>query len=355
MQKCSYSTFFLLQIFHVNQETAEILNDIHRNATKHFLQMEEESNTNIILRLKLLSVLISLASPHQRHHYYDTVVKYVQENVHPEGLFVLRKILSDIKTSDRNLSNRIWDQIRLFVAKHHDRNLLKLVSEYSNFNIDIANYRHIKFENILTLLLDKELNQGIFSLLPSVLAHISLFYIPYSHSRNKIEKIVNALCENGNKLNSIDWLKISKAMQIAREVTKNKAFDPNDFSKLKRACDAYVSSNIGRFDLLSVTMLLKSYILRGESNNRLVDYLLIAASVKKEMSSILLKNMVYCFRNIGSYSPDALNRMADYICENHNNLLGSTIEKYLYFCYFARHHPSDAKKFFQVVIDVLIR
>lgn len=317
--------------------------------------MEEESNSNILMRLKLLSALISIASPHQRHQYHSTVAKYAKENLHPDALLMLRKILFDVKTSDRNMCNRLWDQIRHFVAKSDDRNLLKLVSEYSNFNIDIANYRHIKFENILTVLLDKEIDQGIFFMLPSVLAHLSLFYIPYSHSSQKIEKIINKLCENRNQLTSIDWFKISKAVQTAREVTNNKALDVNHCAKITKACDVYVISNIGKLDLKSINILLKSYVLREEVNNRLVDYLLFAASVNCEISSNLIKNTVYCFKNTHSFAPDVLDKMCHYICENYNHLLGTTIEKYLFFCYFANYYPNNAEKLFQVVTDVLIR
>lgn len=317
--------------------------------------MEEESNPNITLRLKLLSAMIAIASPHQRHQYHKTVAKYAKENLHPDALFVFRKILSDIKTSDRGLCNTIWDQIREFVAKSDDRNLLKLVSEYTNFNCDIANYRHIKFENVLLLLVDKQIKQGVFFYLPSVLAHISLFYIPYCHSRKKLEKLINKLCESWNQLSSIDWLKISKALQTAREISNNEALERSDFLKIKKACDAYVLKNIGSLNLRSVNFLLKSYILRDETNSRLVDYLLIAASANPEMSSNLLKNTIFCFRNTGSYSVDVLNKMSNYVCDNYNHLLGTTVEKFLFFCYFANHQPSNSDKFFQVVTDVLIR
>lgn len=317
--------------------------------------MEEESNTNMYLRLKLLSALVTIASPHQRHQYHSTVVKYAKENLHPDALFILRKILSDIKTSDINLCNRLWDQIRNFGAKNNDRNLLKLVSEYTNFNADIMNYRHIKFENLLTLVIDRELDNGIYYNLPSVLAHVSLFYIPFSNSRNKVEKIVNKLCECWSQLSSIDWLKISKAIETAREVTENEALDRSDCIKIKKACDAFVMVNIGNLNLTSITLLLKCYILRHEVNNRLVDYLLIAVSANTQMTSNLMKNTVYCFRNIYNYSPDVLNRMCDYICDNHNHLLGNTIEKYLFFCYYASHYPQNPDTFFQVVTDILIR
>lgn len=317
--------------------------------------MEEEANPNMYLRLKLLSILILIATPHQRHQYHSTVIKYTKEDLQQDALFVLRKILSDIKTSDRNVSNRLWDQIRHFVVKRNDRNLLKLVSEYSNFNIDVANYRHIKFENMLTLMIDKELNQGIFFHLPSILAHVSLLYIPYSNNGRKVEKIVNKLCECWSQLTSIDWLKISKAVQTAREVTKNENLEKDNCFKLKKALDAYVMKNIGNLNLSSITLLLKSYILREGVNNRLVDYLLIAVSASPQMSSNLMKNTVYCFRNTYNYSPDVLDKMSSYICENYNHLLGTTIEKYLFFCYYANHLPANSEKLFQVVTDVLIR
>lgn len=317
--------------------------------------MEEEANPNMYLRLKLLSVLIIIATPHQRHQYHNTVAKYAKENLQRDALFVLRKILSDIKTSDRNVSNRLWDRICRFVVKSNDRNLLKLVSEYSNFNIDVANYRHIKFENVLTLMIDRELNQGIFYHLPSILAHVSLLYIPYSNNRRKVEKIVNKLCESWAQFNSIDWLKISKAIETAREVTNNKILAKDDCFKVKKACDAYVLKNIGNLDLSSLTLLLKSYILRDEVNNRLVDYLLIAVSASPQMSSNLMKNTLYCFRNTHNYSPDVLDKMSGYICENYNHLLGTTIEKYLFFCYYANHLPQNSDKLFHVVTDVLIR
>lgn len=317
--------------------------------------MEEESNPNLYLRLRLLSVLTSIASSHQKHQYHRTAVEYSKKNVHPNALFILRKIFTDIKTADKAMCNRLWDQIRRFVVKHDDRNLLKLVSEYSNFNADIVNFRHIKFENVLTLLIDKELNQGIFYHLPSVLAHISLLYIPYSNSRRKVEKIINKLCENCTQLNSIDWLKISKAIQLARETTNNPTLQRDDCIKIKRACDAYVFKNIGNLNLSTITVLLKCYILREEYNNRLVDYLLIAVSASPQMSSNLMKNTVYCFRNTHSYSPDVLDRMGDYIYANYNHLLANTIEKYLYFCYYACHLPRNSETIFKVITDILIR
>lgn len=346
---------FFLQIFQANQESAEILNEIQRNATKHFLQMEEESHPNMYLRLQLLSALIIIATPHQRHQYNSVVVKYAKEDLHLDALFVLRKILSDIKISDRNMCNRLWDQIHHYIIKSNDRNVLKLVSEYVNFNADIVNFRHIRFENLLTLIIDKELEQGIFYSIPSILAHVALLYIPYSNSRKKIEKIVNKLCESWAQFTSIDWLKISKAIQTAREITDNEMLLRDDCVKIKKACDAFVSKNIGSLNLRSITLLLKCYIFRDEISSRLVDYLMIAVSANQQMSSILMKNAVYCFRNTQNYSPDILDKMSSYICDNYNHLLGTTIEKYLYFCYYVNHLPQNSDRFFQVVTDVLIR
>lgn len=317
--------------------------------------MEEEANPNVHLRLKLLSALITLASPYQRPQYHRTIAKYTKENLQLEALFALRRILSDAKTSDRATCNRLWDQIRLHVVKSDDRNLLRLVSEYSNFTVDIANYRNTKFENVLRLLIDKELDRGIFNLLPSVLAHVSLFYLPYCNSRRKVERFVNRLCENWNQLNSTDWMKISKAVQTAREVTDNAALEKTDCLKIKKACDMYVLNNIGNLKLRSINLLLKSYVLREEVSNRLVDYLVIAASVNPEMSSNLLKNTLYCFRCTSSFSEDVMENICDYICRNYTHLMGTTVEKYLHFCYFANYSPKNSDKFFQVATDVLIR
>lgn len=344
----------LFDVFQRNQESAEIFDEIRRNATKHFLRMEEESDPSVHVRLNLLLALVSLASPHQRQQYHRTVARFAKENLHPGALFILQRILSNLKTSDRSFCNHLWDQIHKSVASSEDRNLLKLIGYYSNFNVDIANFRHVKFENLLNLIIDRELERGILRLLPSAMAHVSLFYLPYCSSRKKVEAFVGALCENWCQLSANDWLKISKAVQTARESTFNKALKREDCVKIEKACYFYVMTNIGTLDFTSINLLLKSYILRGETNSRLVDYLVIATSGDAVVSSNLIKNTIYCFKNTSSYLPEVLDEMCEYICENRSHVLGTTVEKYLHFCYFADYHPKTAE-FFEAATDIIIR
>lgn len=339
-------------MFSKNYEPGEILNTIQRCATKLLLELEEESNPDLLLRLKLLSIVISNSSTVHRTQFENMIKKYMSENLPSECLFLLRRILLKMKTQNKNICQILWSKMQGLLDRE-DCSLLKLCSEYTNFNVDINNYRHLEFEEKLLKAIEQK--EKTFDLFPSVLAHTSMFVLPYSRDKTKVKQLINKICENWEQMSCMDWLKITKGIQLSREVTGGQNLSKNDVMTLNRVFAMYVMNKMNNLDVRQIDLLLKSCVNMKILKNPITNNLLMASESYTTLSSTLIRVMVHILMSTSSYSPILMENITKYIRNNGTYIVGTTAQKVLLVCYYLGYYPQDTDNFFENCIDTLIR
>lgn len=315
--------------------------------------MEEESNPNIHIRLKLLHTIINFSNSSSRLRYERWINKYMDENLVWDSLKTLRKLISLIKTSDSFLCQNYWSKMTK-AAKTKNYDLTSLANEYARFDVDIDNFRHLPFEGVLNDLIERDLMRGSSQFIPSVLANYATFLLPYCKNDKVLYFLSAKLTNHWEQLGCMDCLRISKGLQIAKEVTGNTALFKEDAKRLRTTLNKAIMNNLEKMSPFEASILLKSFVFRGETENAIIKYLLFALE-DEHLNSSLLSNVAYCLIATNSFLPNVVERLVDYINKNKDYMMGGTVAKVLFLCYVCNFWPKEPEVFFNAVIDIILR
>lgn len=314
--------------------------------------MEDESNPEIHIRLRLLSALVGNSTSAHRTYFENLIKKYLSQNLTAECLFILRRILLMTKTQDKNLCQTLWNEMRKLINEE-DCSVLKLCGEYTNFSVDISNYRHFEFEKRLLEAIGRD--EKYIELIPSKLAHTSMFVLPYSKNEVQIKRYLNKICDSWEQMTCMDWFKVTKGIQLMRQVGNDKYVTENDLLKLKRIFALYVSNKLSDLDLKEVNLLLRSCVCMDILESYVTGYLLMNFETHNQFSSWLIRTAVHTLLGTSSFSPVLMSKIVEYVENNGIHLLGSTVHKVLTLCYYLGYNLEASDRFFEHCIDVLIR
>lgn len=338
-----------LQIFVKTQHLNEIRDDLQRCITRHYLQIEELEPISDFhyTKLKLLNALVIMSPSVQKKRHEDVLKKLVlEEDLDVNCLLCIKHILGILKTRDRKLCEVLWDKLETCLKNDGETLVLKLCSAYSNFKVDISNFSHTKLEKTLIETLDKL--SWYYDLFPSITAHTSQFILRYHNDMKRVEKTVNMICENWNKVSCLDWLKISKSLDDNNRVPER------DRSRLNLGSDIYLLEHYPRLTMREATLLFRGYIYRNAEDSHMLNFLIKAYKNSEGLTSPIIKDLTYCLKSSSHLIPPLMQRIEEYIIENHTNVLAINAERCLYLTYYLDYHPNSFK-FFDVVTDILIR
>lgn len=287
-------------------------------------------------------------SPSMQKNRHGAALKklVLEEDLDANCLLCIKQILVIQKTKDRKLCEVLWDKLGSCLKNEGEGLALKLCTAYSNFNVDIHNFRHHRFERILIETLDKL--SPYYDLFPSVTAHTSQFLLRYHTDRRRRERITNVICESWNQMRCLDWLKISKGLE------ENHCVPDRDRSRINLALDIYLLERYPRLTVREANFLFRSYIYRKLENSHMLEYLLKAFENPVGLNSATIKELVYCLKSSCRLLPSLMQNIEEYIVENRADVLAVNAEKFLYLTYYLDYHPNSFK-FFDVVTDMLIR
>lgn len=331
------------------QHLSEIRDDLQRCITRHYLQIEELEPISDVhyTKLKLLNALVTMSPSVQKKRHEDVLKKLVlEEDLDVNCLLCIKHILGLLKTRDRKLCEALWNKLETRLKNEGETLVLKLCSAYSNFKVDISNFRHARFEKTLIEILDKL--SWYYDLFPSITAHTSQFILRYHNDIKRIEKTANMICENWNQMSCLDWMKISKSLDGNNRVPEK------DRSKINFALDIYLLERYPKLTMREANLLFRSYIYKNAADSNMLSFLLKTYENPEALSSPIIKDLAYCLKCSSHLIPTLMQRVEKYIIENHTNVLAVNAERFLYLTYHLDYHPNSVK-FFDVVTDMLIR
>lgn len=343
-----------------------MLDEIQESASNRLSQIEE-SETKIDLVLDLLSCIVSFSSPLQRPKFENLARKYLSSSLTPPSLTAIYKILYHIKTSDIKLCNNFWDRsLELIEKESSDNKLIKLLNlchKYVHFNNDVGHrYRYYKFEKSVINLLLHELEFGIAGIIPYKFSRIASFIIAYNNNLDILDMITNKFEEMKTQFSVTDILSISKGLQIAYENSnyKNPVSVNKNFTTIKNILNECAENEITvnkKCNLQNINRLLRGYTFRrGDIENKLyttiLDYYLLP---ENEFSTQILKDLSFTLHFNKCLLPEAVDKMVDYVIKMRGSVLGNTVDKVLYLCYYLGYLPENGDEFFDVAAKIIIR
>ncbi|KAI4462510.1 fast leu-rich domain-containing [Holotrichia oblita] len=344
------------EVFCKIQEPGHILNEIQRNASKYLLQLEEEMNPQLDIRLKLFSCITYFAPPSQRPHFKKILQKYIDYLLDGKSLLELHKILLFTKICDADLCEKYWKKLLLCLDNKSflDACLFKICQNYINFNEDLPDRRCPDFENKIVGILEHDINNKLLGLIPAYFPTVASFLLIFGRNRNTLETIIRKIDEFALYFSPLDCLHLSHGLQQAADI--NKLLTNVDITNMRGSLDKCTYKLLlNDCDTTTINVLTKSYIRRSSVDNVLFERLLDSYRNVSSLYSMLFKNISYNLFVTNTLLPDMLNKVVDYINLKKDDILGFNIERILHLCYHVGFLPDKYEEFFQTAIDVILR
>lgn len=292
-----------------------------------------------------------------RIQFQSHLPKYLNNDHNYKELIHLRKIFSYVKVSDLRLCSNYWNLSLKMLDEDLDANIiLKLCQNYVNFNTDINNYRHYKFEAKIIDFIKDSLKTDI-SLNPGKISGYLSFVMLYGKSkdRNILKVLLDKFEEDFSRVKAIDCLKMSRSISLLSS-GKSCCMSPTQIQKIKALLNESTKYQleINKDDYLQNSTLLKAYILRDDSDIEILRRLFMRYREMDVMSSKIVESISYICMATRSLIPELIDNCVEYVVRYKDNILGFNAEKILFLCFYLGYHPKD-DKFFEIVINVIIR
>lgn len=336
-----------------------MLNSIQRCSAKFLHELDEETEgTGNITRLKLFSSLIYFSSPLHRIQFRTHMPKYLSICQTYKELIHLRKIFSYVKVSDPKLCASYWNLSLKILDEDVDANvILALCQNYMHFNTDINNYRYYKFEskviNIIkgSLLTDPCLNPT------RIIGYLSFVILYGKHEHEDILGVLlNAFEKDLNRIKASDCLKMSHCVSLLNSGNSSCA-SQEQIQKIKISLNRRTKCllEINEENFLQNSMLLKAYVMRNDSDSKILEELFRKYIKIDFMSSKIIENVCHVSMATHSLIPELINRCTEYVTKHKDNIVGFNAEKLLFLCFYLGYHPINGDEFFEVATNVIIR
>ncbi|KAJ8922494.1 hypothetical protein NQ315_007522 [Exocentrus adspersus] len=179
----------------------------------------------------------------------------------------------------------------------------------------------------------------------------------YGRDKDLLELLLHKFEQHSNRLKESDCLKISHSLFLLKNkrIKRTSPEQIKHVNALLRERTKYLLLQVDNSDFIGWSTLLKAAVLRGDYDSELVEDLLIKFKELDYMSSKLVESISYLLSNTRSLIPEIINKCTEYVINHKSNILGFNAEKLLYSCYTLAYHPVNGDKFFEDVIDVILR
>uniref|UniRef100_A0A1B6DR13 RAP domain-containing protein n=1 Tax=Clastoptera arizonana TaxID=38151 RepID=A0A1B6DR13_9HEMI len=283
----------------------------------------------------------------------------------------LSEIIPFVTTSDMETCNKYWMKLlhlmKLHMKKYGNAQISYNYSlRYLQFSSNMNWYRNYVFEKEMFTLFTKELAQGVVGFIPSQFAVIAAFYLAYYYPNvpHLPKHIVSKLLDNMGQYSTKDCEYISKSLSIAMNIRKKKSLSQvflQQFVQLDSALNARALQFLEKDDKLLVPVLNK--IMRGYINRKgSVDSDLFYQLVKRyesieenEISSRTLRDTVYNLVAANCLIPTLLDKFVKYCIDQKEHIIGDTVCKLIYSCFYLGYNPNQYEEFFNVASQLIIR
>lgn len=336
----------------MNQEPGEILNNIQRCSAKFLQLYDEKECCDIHTNLKLFSAFIYFSSPIQRSKFHQDVEKYLDRCDSIDSLFILKKILTYIKISDKIICERFWSLSLTFLNDDNIGDIVRLCHNYISFNTDVPNFRHFMFEKKIFQCIECALKKEELIFSPGLVMFLN-FSLKYQANETLLNRLVDKLENNVFHIQPLHYLQLSDALNgITRgQVSNNIKYRIRGV--LNKAFTKLVESENN--NIWNILILAKAMTVQNDMDNYTFAYLLYSLKEMDCMTSKFLEIICTIFLTSSSIVPEVLNKCTHYILNNPDNIVGFNAEKILFLCFFLAYYPLNADKLFTVVTDIILR
>lgn len=340
------------QVFYKNQEPGELLNNLQRCSAK-FLQLHAEKECcDIKTNLKLFSAFIYFSSPTQRTKFRKDIEKFVDKYENIETLTVLKRILSYVKISDRDICERFWNASLNLFNTNKFSDICHMCYNYTSFNTDVPDYRNLQFEKKALEHIDRALkNNELF--FASGLSALLAFCLRYDPKGKIITMLIDKLGENVYHIKPNHYMRIVDSL----EKIDSSALTKENLRKLQNLLKD-IQAKFTQAESINPdhnTFVIKTMIMQNQMNEDIFETMLYKFKELEYMSSKFIENLCNIFQLSSSVVPEVLNKCTEYVVNNPENVVGFNIEKLMYLCYNLAYLPLNDKKFFQTATDIIIR
>lgn len=315
--------------------------------------MEEKEYCDNETGLKLFSSFIYFSSPMQRTKFRKDVYKYVDKCEDLESWFVLKKVLSYVKISDRKLCERYWNlAMKLLEERNKLSEVIRVCQSYMSFNIDVPNYRHFKFEKMLFNYIENVLDSQELIFYTGMTVFLC-FCLKYKAQPKLLMALTEKIEKNASHLQPLHYLQLVEVLND----DQMGSLPPETVSRIKTLLEN-VRTNLGQSEnknVWQITMLAKAMAIQRDVDNYTFENLLYSFKEMDFMSSKILESICNIFSTSSSIVPEVLNKCTEYVVSYPDNIVGFNSEKILYVCYVLGYYPLNDEKFFKVVADIIFR
>lgn len=289
----------------------------------------------------------------QRTKFRNDVDKYVDKCDDLESWFVLKKVLSYVKISDKKLCERYWSlALKLLEKQNKLGDVIRACQSYISFNTDVPNFRHLQFEKILFKYIEEALsNQEL--ILYTGLTTFLCFSLKYRAKQTLLLALIEKIEKNTNHLQPIHYLQLVEVLD-----EKQTSSLPQEIVSRIKTVLKNVRTNLvqpGDKNVWQISMLAKAMVVQGDVENYTFENLLYSFKEIDFMSSKMLESICNIFLTSSSIVPEVLNKCTEYVVNNPEKIIGFNSEKILYVCYVLGYYPLNDEKFFKVVADIIFR
>lgn len=289
----------------------------------------------------------------QRTKFRKDVNKYVDKCEDLESWFVLKKVLSYVKISDRKLCDRYWSlALKLLEERNKLSEVIRVCQNYISFNIDVPNFRHLKFEKILFNYIEDVLDKQELIFYTGMTVFLC-FCLKYKAKPKLLLALTEKMEKNENHFQPLHYLQL---IEVLNE-TETSSLPPEIVSRIKTLLDN-MRTNLVQLENKKVwqnTILAKAMVQQGDMDNYTFESLLYSFKKIDFMSSKILESICNIFATSSSIVPEVLNKCTEYVVKHPDNIVGFNSEKILYACYALGYYPLNDEKFFKTVADIIFR
>lgn len=255
-----------------------------------------------------------------------------------------------LKTSDTRLCNVYWDEalkdVQSCVANNEIYKAFKHCHRYMHFNNNLGGtYRHIRFEQRISLLAMEDLKNGISGLVPTKFSQLASFIIAYGHTPEKNYRlpdlVVQRVQDMSKQFSIVDVFNLSRGIHIALEI-RFKQHVSNDLAiqlvKLENIFSDCTERHLEdkAISLSDISMIVRSFNSRKSSKKTEIykkvmeKYTQILPS---PINSRLIRDITFNINSSNFSAPSLMSHIFSYILDNKEYVVGDTVEKVLFSAY----------------------
>lgn len=164
---------------------------------------------------------------------------------------------------------------------------------------------------------------------------------------NHVLTITNKkLLENASQFGNLEYYMLAKSISISKEFQDIKI--PPAIINFLNSSIAKPEQNFNALNLnIKTALLLDNMPLAEELCQQFAD--------NNKLTSKSLKNMIFCFYSTDVLIPQVMDNLCEYVIKNKDNVLGYNAEKLMFLCYHFAYSPKSGNKFFNAIIDIILR